>query len=218
MSTSATESLATVAGRGLAAGTWALARVRGASKPLHPKGKVLLGTLTTGLADESTGVAWLDHDVEHPGVIVRTSRAVGLPAPVPDIRGLAFRVPSPGRPADILLASTGLGLVSRFVLTARRESGGPLSSLLPYRSPDGPLLLGARSDGGTGFDLLWASLAGGWRRFGHLAVGGQEAPDQPIRFDPVHNVPPGLRQYAWVERLRSPAYATARRTSQPARV
>lgn len=205
--------VAAATGGGLAAATWALGHVRGARKPLHPQGKVMLGSLTTGLTDERTGCHWLDDPAEYDDVIVRTSRAVGLPAPLPDIRGLAFRLRLRHGPADVLLASTGMGPLSRFALIARRTSGGPLTSLLPYRSPTGPILLGARPDGEAGFDLLWATLAGGWRRFGHLAVGSQQAPDQRIRFDPVRNVPPGLRQYDWIERLRGPAYVTARRVS-----
>lgn len=207
------KAVATLAGSGLAAATWALGHVRGGSKPLHPQGKILFGTLTTGLTDERTGARWLDESAVYADVIVRTSRAVGLPPPLPDIRGLAFRLSLPQGRADVLLASTGMGPLSRFALVARRTSGGPLTSLLPYRSPNGPILLGARPDDDTGFDLLWATLAGGWRRFGYLDVSTREAPDQRIRFDPVRNVPPGLRQYDWVERLREPAYVTARRVS-----
>jgi len=74
-----------------------------------------------GTAGEGgTGAAWLD-DAGEDDVVVRLSRAVGLPPPAPDVFGLALRVPTAGgRYGDLLFASTGLGRLTRFTLTPAR--------------------------------------------------------------------------------------------------
>jgi hypothetical protein len=83
---------------------------------------------------------------------VRESRSVGLPEGLPDIHGLAVRVTNPdGTPGDLLLATTGWGRLTRFVLTVSRTTyGRPMTTLLPYRTDAGPVLLGARSDPACG--------------------------------------------------------------------
>jgi hypothetical protein len=53
------------------------------------------------------GVPWLDDPGTDVG-IVRFSRAAGLPAPVPDVLGLALRLGAAGRQHDLLLATTGM--------------------------------------------------------------------------------------------------------------
>ena len=133
------------AGALLASATGAVAALRRASKPLHPHGEVLPGRIyrrggaaTTGM----TGVAWLDEPGEHDAE-VRRSRAIGLPRWLPDIHGLAVRVRSLESEADLLFATTGRGGVSRFVLTASRQAQRrPMTTLLPYQTPPGPVLLG----------------------------------------------------------------------------
>ena len=61
---------------------------RPAAKPLHPRGSVVRGALHRFGAAARTGAPWLDRTGDD-RVLVRQSRAVGLPAPVPDIFGLA---------------------------------------------------------------------------------------------------------------------------------
>ena len=105
---SAARAASSAGGQLLRAATGVVA-ARPAAKPLHPRGSVVRGTLRRTGAAERTGAAWLD-DAGEDSVLVRQSRAVGLPAPVPDIFGLALRVPTgEGRHGDLLLASTGLG-------------------------------------------------------------------------------------------------------------
>ena len=104
--------------------------------------------------------------------------------------------------------------MTRFVLTAaKRPSGRPLTSLLPYRSPRGPLLVAAAPDSPRTFDLLWAGPVGPWHRFGRLELGEAHGDDLQLSFDPVLNQLPGLSQYDWVRRLREPSYWTARERS-----
>ena len=143
------------AGLALAGATRAVAAVRTAGKPLHPRGRVVVGRLRRTGAEPPTGVAWLDETGDDE-VLVRWSRAVGLPSPLPDIHGLALRVPrDDGGHGDLLFATTGLGRLTRFVLTASGTPyGRPLTTLLPYRTVHGPLLLAAV---GTGEDASRSS-------------------------------------------------------------
>lgn len=204
---------ASAGGATLAAATRAVAAVRPAAKPLHPHGDVTLGRLRRSGGHLPTGVPWLD-DAGTDDVLVRRSRAVGLPGSLPDVHGLALRVPlAGGGHADLLLASTGLGRLTRFVLTAsRRPEGRPLTTLLPYRSPDGPLLVAAVPGAADRFELAYAPPAGAWRRFAELVVTDTAHRDALVSFDPLRNTIPGLENYEWVRRLREPSYGTARHT------
>ena len=195
----------------LGTGARAVAAARPATKPLHPRGVVLLGRLHRHGLDSPTGVTWLDEAGEDE-VMVRRSRAIGLPGALPDIHGLAVRVPAgDSRYGDLLFASTGWGRIGRFVLTASRDPGGrPLTTLLPYRAPAGPVLLGARAAGTEEFELSCAVGAGEWRPFADLRL-TPTASDPAISFDPVRNRIPGLEQYGWITRLREPSYRVARR-------
>jgi len=203
-------------GAALAGATRALAAIRPAAKPLHPLGRLRTARVERHGCTRPTGVAWLDE----PGadeVLVRVSRAVGLPEALPDIHGLAVRIPLPnGTAADLLLASTGSGRVSRFVLTASRGlEGRPLTTLLPYRTPSGPVILRARPTAPDDFELSVASPGGEWRPFAMLRLGPEAADQRRVSFDPVLNTLPGLEPYDWVRRLREPAYRVARRTRRP---
>lgn len=192
-----------------------LVATRPAAKPLHPHGSVVPGTLRRLGSAVPSGAPWLD-DAGEDRVLVRHSRAVGLPAPAPDVHGLALRVPtSGGGHGDLLLASTGLGRLTRFTITASRSPHGrPLTTLLPYRTPAGPVLLSAVFHDSTALGLAWAVGTGSWHRFAELVLdeGPGDDPDAPLSFDPVANRLPGLEPYDWVTRLREPAYRTARRT------
>lgn len=204
---------ASTAGSILAGASRALTWTRPSRKPLHPAGDVVTGRLVRSGGDEPSGVAWLDTPGED-DVVVRFSRAIGLPRALPDIFGIAVRVPVDDGCADVLLATTGLGRLTRFVLTGGRGIGArPLTTLLPYRGPDGPILLAARATGELTFELLWARGVGDWVRFARLEVGDTAGPDPAISFDPVRNPLPGLDFYPWVRRLREPAYRAARDAS-----
>ena len=189
---------------------------RPAAKPLHPQGSIVRGTLRRSGSDTQTGAAWLD-EAGDDLVWVRQSRAVGLPSPAPDIFGLAIRVPIEGdRHGDLLFATTGLGRLTRYTLTpARSPHGRPLTTLLPYRTPAGPLLLAAVFLDEVTVRMAWAVGSGAWHHFAELSLHADQAEqdeDAPLSFDPVRNVLPGLEPYDWVRRLREPAYLTARRS------
>ncbi len=189
--------------------------VRPADKPLHPQGSVVQGTLHRFGGQDGTGGGWLDQTGEDQ-VLVRQSRAIGLPAPVPDIYGLAIRVPiAGGRHGDLLFASTGLGRVTRFTLTASRSPfRRPMTTLLPYRTSIGAVLLSATFQDERRVELGWAIGSGEWSPFAELVLDEDpiDGADLPVSFDPMSHVLPGLEPYDWVRRLREPSYATARRS------
>lgn len=193
----------------------AIARVvaaRPAAKPLHPRGAVQRGTLQRAGGDKRSGVAWLDE----PGVdevLVRRSRSVGLPAPLPDVFGLALRVPTGGGGhGDLLLASTGRGPLGRFVFTPTwSPQRRALTTLIPYRTSAGPVVLAAEPRDEVTLTLSWASGTKTWHPFAELRLDDAHEPDALVSFDPVVNQVPGLETYDWVRRLREPAYVVARR-------
>ena len=188
---------------------------RPAAKPLHPRGSVVHGTLRRSGSEDRTGALWLDQSGGDQ-VLVRQSRAMGLPSPVPDIYGLAIRVPTDGgRRGDLLFASTGLGRLTRFTLIpATSPQRRPMTTLLPYRTPAGAVLLSAVFHAESKVELAWAIGAGAWNPFAELSLDNNPADegDLPVSFDPVRNALPGLETYEWVRRLREPSYATARRS------
>lgn len=216
---SAARAASSVGGQVLRAATLIIA-TRPDDKPLHPRGSVVRGSLHRFGNGDRTGAAWLD-EAGDDQVLVRQSRAIGLPAPAPDIFGLAIRVPREGGPhGDLLFASTGLGRMTRYTLApARSPYARPLTALLPYRTPAGPLVLSAVFHDETTVALAWAVGAGAWHPFAELRLHRDPVgeADAPVSFDPVRNPLPGLEAYDWVRRLREPAYRTARhsRGDQP---
>ncbi|HEX6757218.1 MAG TPA: hypothetical protein VF086_02225 [Propionibacteriaceae bacterium] len=194
------EMLATFVGRALGGGFFLLGRARG-RKALHPRGEVLQGVIGRHGAVGRTGVAWLDEaGTDH--VAVRLSRSLGLPAPRPDILGLAVRIPTElGQFGDVLLATTGTGLLGRYVLLpARRHGLRANTSLFPYQTLAGPLLLAAIPTAGSPrlYELAYARPTGPWLPFGTLEVMQTtfRGHDLDLSFDPVLNVVPGLETYA----------------------
>jgi hypothetical protein len=206
-----TRRAASAGGALLAAGTRGLAAVRPAAKPLHPRGSIVEARLYRHGVRPPLGVEFLD-TASTDDVLVRESRSIGLPAWLPDIHGLAIKVTNAdGSHGDVLFATTGLGRATRYALTlSRRRYGRPMTTLLPYRTEAGPVLLGARSSGGATVEILCAVGDGDWRHVADLRLTEREGDDQSLSFDPVRNLLPGLAQYGWVTRLRAPAYRTAR--------
>jgi hypothetical protein len=213
--TSPVRGVAAAGGQALRAATGALAALRPAGKPLHPAGSVTTGVLHRLGPEVHSGAAWLDEPGQDE-VLVRQSRAVGLPGPAPDVWGLALRVPVPGGGhGDLLFATTGRGRLTRFLLTAgRTPCSRPSTTLLPYRTPVGPVVLSAEHHDERTVTLSWARGLGDWTPFAtlQLPVEPTRADDEPISFDPVRNPLPGLEVYDWVRRLREPSYLTARRS------
>lgn len=205
--------------RGVFAG---LGRLRPTAKPLHPRGVVLSATVHRHGAAEEFGVPWLDASGRD-AALVRFSRGGGLPEALPDVLGIALRIDPAGQPGDLLFATTGRGPVGRFLLFPRRAStvaAATYSTLQPYRTPTGPVVLAATpvpsdlgGQTGTVINLAVARPTGRWQQFGSVTVAADEpATDDRISFDPFLNPVPGLDNYDWTRRVREGAYAAARRT------
>ncbi len=190
-----------------------VARVRGA-RALHPRGAVYAGTVHRLGLPRLSGVRWIDEPGED-AVLARFSRGAGLPPPLPDLLGLAIRMVSPeGAVHDLLLTSAGRAPGARHVLRpAINPRRATYTSLVPFHTPSGPLLVGA-FPGVLSFSLEVASYRGSWHRFAHLDLpepGSENAVHQDVDFDPVLHPVPGLPQPEWLARLRAPAYSASRR-------
>lgn len=183
-----------------------------AGKPLHPRGAVVPARME--LEGGAPEIGALGTEGAH-DVTARFSRATGLPAPLPDLHGLALRWQGAAGDNDVLLASTGTGPRSRYVLLPRRRArDGALTSLMPFAGPDGPVLLGALPTArGDTWELAWARPRGPWLAFGALRLGADPsgAPDRDVRFDPVLHCPDGLSTYPWAAALRVYPYRWSRR-------
>lgn len=218
---------ATAAGSLLAA-VFGVAGALRHGKPLHPKGIVFEASIRRTGSQAGWGSRWLDEPGDDVG-IARLSRSVGLPAPVPDIHGLALTFTGDDNERhDVLLATTGLDRWGRFVLIPRSEPYRcSYGSLFPYRSPRGLVHVAAAPLSTLGspeppervsFRLQVAELGGRWHDFGSIELTAPRSgpTDTPLRFDPVVYPLPGLRWPVALQQLREPAYVAARRT--PARV
>ncbi|MRJ77953.1 hypothetical protein GEV29_15540 [Aeromicrobium sp. SMF47] len=199
-------------GRALAAAFGGLARVRPAAKPLHPRGRLYDAAIERRGMDEPVGVPWIDEAGVTTG-LVRLSRAAGLPSALPDIHGMAIRLPTDGGGhGDLLLATTGLGRITRYVLVpGARADHRSYSTLIPYRTQAGPLNLAAMPapDEDRAFDLACATTRGTWTVFARMQLAQSPSEDSPS-FDPVLNTLPGLAYYDWATRLRERSYRAAR--------
>jgi hypothetical protein len=202
---------AAVVGRVLGGLVGGMAAVRPAAKPMHPKGCVRQGRMFRRGATPATGVPFLD-DAGTIDVVVRESRAIGLPRSLPDVQGLAIRVPDQdGTHGDLLFSTTGLGRITRYVLTlSRTPYGRPMTTLLPFDTVAGPVVLAARASGDSRLELAFAVGDGDWQHFADLLLSTRRDDDPDLTFDPVLNTVAGLEQYAAVRKLRAPAYRTAR--------
>ena len=156
--------------------------LRGA-RVFHPHGRTHDAVLTVA-GGLGTGAAVLDTPARHQGV-VRLSRGAGLPAPLPDVEGLALRLPGQGvggAPLDLLINSAWRYAFVPSVIAPT------WSAILPHRTPSGRLvLLGARPEDG-GFALLAAAPLGAWRQWGRLALGA-ELDGEGLRFAPTIGAP-----------------------------
>ena len=200
-------------------------------RPIHPDGVALVGTLERYGHDLASGISWVDSPgTDH--VTARLSRSLGLPDALPDILGLAVRIPKGEGHADVLLASTGASRAGRFILTLHRSpTAAVFTTLMPYKGEAGPVLLAARTLQAPALPLaapgpfrralgenLWAlgfyySRPGGtWTQFATLTLGiAPGLADTATRYDPVLNPLSGSGTYRWARRLREPSYTAARR-------
>lgn len=196
------------------------------SRPIHDRGVVLSGILRRIPDAAPSGIRFIDDPAQGPvPVVARVSRSLGLPAPLPDVIGLALRLDIGGTACDLELASTGWRVPGRFALLPRRRpERAHFGSLLPSRGRRGPVVLMARTRSGRApatdprelrrdDDAVWslvlahATPAGRWHPFALVDLRADpDQDDSGLRFDTVRRPLPGARTYPWVGALRQPSY------------
>lgn len=214
-------------------GYGALSALRG-RRFFHPFGVGYSATLRVSRTPGYPGVPLLEEANEHRAVC-RFSRATGLPEPLPDILGLALRLPdlhAPGRHQDFLLATGAKGTVLRNLLLpgVGGFAGQSFSSILPYRFGGRVRLVGAHADAAPGplrtlgalqeaaeqgrlrFRVALAPLRGGWQDVATLEL-ERRLPDEDteeLAFTPWHTGG-GIRPAGPFQGIRQPAYRGSQR-------
>ena len=182
----------------------AASKVRG-ERVVHPRGVTFEGRLAvTGAA--SYGASLLDRPGQY-DVLVRLSRAAGLPEPVPDVLGVAVRVLDcygPGQHQDWLVDTTSSLPLLRHLPVPRLRPGGTYGSLLPYDVGGRRMLLGARW-AGDDLALLVATPYGPWAEVGRVTIGEVVSGGRRVRFDPW-TTGGGITPVGVVQHLRRGAY------------
>jgi hypothetical protein len=196
----------------------------------HPVGILAHGSLER-LAPAGVGLP-----VESTPIVGRVSKALGLPGSLPDIAGLAFRVP-PGplaaTPWDLLLASAGSRLVTRVALRPVTSwSTTWLSTLMPLgyngevwwvrarivSEVGAGLALDTVADrigrGGLHIDIEQANGAQNFQPLGRLILDEVISTNDPahdVSFDPTLHGAPGVTLLpGWLADFRRLAYRRSR--------
>jgi hypothetical protein len=228
------------AGAGLVLGAVAAVR-RG--KPVHPHGAAYSARLVVpGAASAPPSAALLSRPGRH-AAIVRFSRSLGVPRPLPDLLGLSIRIPNAygdGAHQDFLLVtSIDRPVLDRIFVPARDAQQRPYSSSLPYRAGGERFLIGAlprassprppgdteldrvRAAAATGrlaFDLAVAPPRGRFRAVAELRI-GEPLPQavDALRFNPF-NCGGGVEPAGALNAMRRTAYPISQaawRRAQP---
>lgn len=206
------------------------------AKPVHPHGVTYRARLSVpGTSAAPGGSTLLSTPGEH-DAIVRFSRSLGLPRPLPDLLGMSIRVIDaygPDRHQDLLLVTSGRRpLLHHVFLPARDVQQRPYSSAIPYAAGEQRFVVGALPDHGapraagddefqrlaraaaTGrltFGLAVAAVPGPFARVATIHVGGP-LPDalEALRFSPF-NSGGGLQPTGMLNRMRRTAYPLSQR-------
>ncbi|HEX9969165.1 MAG TPA: hypothetical protein VGB03_03430 [Acidimicrobiales bacterium] len=204
--------------RGAAAGLFGLlSKLRG-KRVFHPVGSAYEATVTFD-ADVAVDAELFRRPGPHRAV-VRLSRGLGLPDSLPDVLGLAVKVPDaygPGRDQDFLFATSGRSPAGRHLLVPTRDvRRRPYSTLLFFRIGEDLFVLGAFPEEGEPlrFRLAAARATAEWVPVGRVEVGAELPAEvsECLRFNPA-NTSGGIALVGPLNRLRDPAY----RASQDAR-
>lgn len=191
----------------------------------HPSGVLARGTLER-TAPSGRGLPLYSCDV-----VGRLSKGIGTPDSVPDIAGLAWRMPPQlsGTPWDVLLASTLAG--NRFVLwPANSWAGITFSSVMPLRFDGALWWLRARlttefdggglcldsvnsqlERGGIRFDIEQSPATGEFEPLARLSLLEKLPHGRDVSFDPALHEADGVRLVpSWLADVRRSAYHSSR--------
>jgi len=207
----------------------ALSLLRGRRRSLHPIGDGYEAKFVVSRRG-STGAALFDTPATH-RALVRFSRGAGLPEPLPDILGVAFRVLDaygPGAHQDFLLATSADAPVAHHALLPGRSFfERTFSSVLVYSIGASTRLVGARArtsqtDGGDSglrgvgrsaargelsYDVELASPLGRFEPVARLEIGAPLPVDDAERLAfNVWNAGGGIKPTGPFNGLRLPAY------------
>jgi hypothetical protein len=196
----------------------------------HPLGVLAAGRI------ERTAPPGEGLPVESSDIVARVSKAIGVPGGLPDLIGLAWRMPprdGEGTPWDVLTVSAGSGRLTRFALRPTLAwTGTTTSTLMPLRRPDGlwwvtaelttdvgpglslDVVRDAIADGGVVFGVQQAHGSGPFRPLAEItltrAIPTEEEHD--VSFDPTRNTRDGVGLGPeWLTHLRERAYRRSRR-------
>jgi hypothetical protein len=145
-------------------------------KAVHPHGDVYSARLLVTGAPEAPAAAQLFARAAERDALVRFSRSLGLPRPLPDLLGMSIRVLDaygPGSHQDFLLVtSVDLPVLHHVFVPATDVQQRPYSSSLPFRAGARRFIVGAlphpdspRPEGETELERARAAAATGRLRF-----------------------------------------------------
>ncbi|MBG0818815.1 hypothetical protein [Planomonospora sp. ID82291] len=204
-----------------------VAALRG-GRAVHTRGRFFRAAFRVlDHAGPRLGVPVLDEPGERQA-LVRLSKGASLPGGLPDVLGLAVRLPceqAPGGVLDLLLATRGRPRWLPFPSTG--FGSGVFSTLIPYRHGSGRIRFlavtadrtRARSaDPGAIAETVAAApldfvlgVEGRRRPFARLSLHTVLPDEEFAAFDPMLNRHPALRFPALLLRVREAAYAGSRR-------
>jgi hypothetical protein len=194
----------------------------------HPDGVLAEGILER-VAPPDEGLPMQSCDV-----VGRISKGIGMPGTLPDVAGLAWRIPPPQDlrscvPWDVLLASTVAN--SRIVLAPTRSwSKTTFSSIMPLRFRADAWWVRARlvtkidepglsldtirnqiDSGAIDFDIEQAEGTGGFSPLARLSLRHLDPSTDDIAFDPVLHSDEDVRLVpGWLADFRRAAYRRSR--------
>lgn len=193
-----------------------------------------LGVLATGHI-ERVAAPGVGLPIESADVFGRVSKAIGVPGGLPDLIGLAWRMPpreDATTPWDVLLVSAGSGRVTRYTLRPTVSwFGTTLSTLMPLRREDGwwwvkakmtsqidgglslDVVREAICSGGVVFDIQQAHGTGPFEPLAKLTLSSAISTDEnhDVSFDPTRNTTAGVELGPrWLTGLRERAYLRSR--------
>jgi hypothetical protein len=183
----------------------------------HPTGTVYVGTLTIA-NKEDLPTCSLFQKSQHYQVIIRLSRGVGFPEPLPDILGFAMRIVDAYGPElhqDILMVTCGRGIFSKYGMFFRFNFFSSFfSTILSYKIGQRKYLFGIIPSGKDSsiFTFGISSPLGHWSSIGKIELGevASEHIVKELRYNPW-NTGSDMQPFGFLQRLRKNAYRASQR-------